>query len=142
MNREERRNLMKQGAKKETVDKLSQFDKPASIKEVINISRAVAQDVSAEYVEDYRKRSAGVIMATSIQLELLKKLVTDKGLITEEEFNKLYEVAAAEFEEAQRKYVEEQMRLAEQQKNQQESPVVSAKSEMNPVGPVKLEVVK
>lgn len=130
---------MRKGATKETVDRLAEFEKPAKLKEVLSISRAVAQDVASEYVEDYRRRSAGVIMATTLQLELLKKLVIEKGLITEEEFNKQYEVAAAEFEEAQRKYVEDQLKNAMKQDS---APQVSAKMDMNPVDSVKLEVVK
>ena len=140
MNREDRRNLMKQGVSKETADRLAQFDQPAKLKEVLSISRAVAQDVASEYVEDYRKRSAGVTMALMLQVELLKKLVIEKGLITEEEFNKKYEISAAEFERAQREYIEEQLKVMEDAKK--DSPKVDAKVDMNPVGSVDLKIVK
>jgi len=91
MNREERRSYMKQGASKETVDRLQQFQSPCTLAEAVQISRATSEDV----LEDYHRRVAPVQMAQSIQIEVLKSMLFESGLISEERFRELY-IAQAE----------------------------------------------
>lgn len=105
MNRQERRELEKNGVSKDTIEKLGIYTKPATIAEVIQLARASAEDVCGEMLEDYRKRSSGIIMAMTLQLELLKELVISKGMITEEEFEEKYLNAAKEFEDKQREFL-------------------------------------
>lgn len=130
MNREDRRNLIKNGASKETVDKLQAYNKPCSVLEVVKISRAVAEDVANESLEEYRRLSTGTIVAMTIQLEILKSLVINSGMITEEEFQSLYETSAREFEEKQREYL---AKMKEQENQEAPSNVVKFDPSVNPV---------
>lgn len=102
MNREERRNLMKQGASKETLDKLEQYNKPCTILEVVKLSRAVSEDVVNEAMDEYRRSSASTIISLLLQVEILRDTIIKAGLITTEEFQSIYEQKAKEFEEKER----------------------------------------
>lgn len=127
MNREEKRRLEKNGVSKETIDKLNKYEKPCTVLEVVKLSRAVAEDVANEYLEDYRKRSSGTIIALTLQLEILKKLVIEKELISEEEFQSMYEESAKEFEEKQREYFNAMMKA--------ESEMLQVNEETNDIKP-------
>lgn len=93
MNRAERRSYMKQGATKETVDQLNRFNSPCNIAEAVQIARASAEDV----VEDYHKQNAPIQIAISMQLEILKSMLFEAGVISEEEFRTRYVAQAEEF---------------------------------------------
>ena len=105
MNREERRNLEKNGVSKETIDKLNKYDQPCTILEVVKLARAIAEDVANESLEDYRRRSTGTIIALTLQVEMLKRILVENNLITAEEFQSQYEEEAKLFEEKQREYL-------------------------------------
>lgn len=112
MNRAERRSYMKQGASKETIDRLEQFNKPCTLGEVVQISRASAEDV----VEDYHRRAAPIQMAISMQLEIMKSMLVEAGVISEEKFRELYVKQAEEFNA-----------MANSESTPQENPTMSAK---------------
>lgn len=101
MNRKERRMLEKQGASKETLDKLSMYDKPCSVVDVVKLARAVAEDVLSDKLSEYHKRTSGTIISMTIQLELIKKIVVEKGLTTLEELQELYKSEVSDFESKQ-----------------------------------------
>lgn len=83
MNREERRRL---GVSKGTADRVNQMNSPCTITEAVQIARGVAEDV----VLDYQRRTSNLQISLSLQVELLKKVVMDNGLITEEQFKEMY----------------------------------------------------
>lgn len=117
MNREERRNLSKQGVSQETIDKMEMLKKPCTIGETIQIARAAAEDVCAEVLTKYRRDTSGLIMAMTIQLEVMKELFIKRGLVTEEEFNDLYKSEAEALNEKQKQYIHDNMESANQEKN-------------------------
>ena len=91
MNREQRRS-MANGSKKAD-GALKYLESPCSITEAVQIARGVAEDV----VTDYEKRTRSLQVAISLQLDIMKKLMIEKGMITEEEFKSLYLAAAEDF---------------------------------------------
>lgn len=93
MNRAERRNFMKQGVSKETMGKMDTYNSPCSIAEAVQIARASAEDV----VDDYHKSTAPLQIAISMQLEILKSMLFEAGVISEEKFRELYMSQAEEF---------------------------------------------
>lgn len=93
MNRADRRSYMKQGVSKETVNQLDKFNSPCSIAEAVQIARATAEDV----VEDYHKSVTPVQVAISMQVEILKGMLVEAGVISEEKFRELYVKQAEEF---------------------------------------------
>ena len=98
--------MEKQGVSKETIEKLNQYDKPCTILETVKLSRAIAEDVVTEAFEEYRRASTGTIVALTLQVELLKKLMIEKfDVITEEELQSMYQKEAEVFEEKQREYL-------------------------------------
>lgn len=82
MNREQRRNMKRNGGEGE----LRYLKTPCTIAEAAQIARGVAEDV----VTDYANSTSPLQVATSIQVELLKSIVMKAGLVTEEEFKSLY----------------------------------------------------
>ena len=127
MYREERRNLEKNGVSKETIEKLNQYDKPCTILEVVKLSKAVAEDVVSTSIEDYRRKSAGTIIALTLQVELFKKILIEKGLETEESLQSRYETEAKIFEDKQREYLES----LNQTSREEESSVINMSSLKN-----------
>lgn len=99
MNREERRNLIKQGASKETVSRVNSMTSPCTIAEAVQIARASAEDV----LEDYHRNQGNVQLSTSIQVELLKEALFSSGIITEEEFRERYYKKVKEIQGIQEK---------------------------------------
>lgn len=72
-----------------------------TIKEAVQISRGVAEDV----VSDYQKSLNTLQVSISLQLEILKELVIKADLISEEEFKSLYIEKAEEFKKMQEAYL-------------------------------------
>lgn len=143
MNRQERRELEKKGIDKETIDKLNAYDKPCTILEVVKMARAIAEDVVTEALEDYRQRSTSTIIALTLQLELAKKMLFEKGIITEEEFMERYKEDAKAFEDKQREYFNalkeaeaqqlQDEEIASEPENPTKSNVVDFSSKVQPI---------
>lgn len=96
MNRKQRREEMKKGSVSDGMDFLQS---PCTIAETMRIARAAAEDV----MTDYHQHSAHLRIALSLQVEILKDLVINAGLITEEEFKNRYAQQVAAFNEMQKK---------------------------------------
>ena len=75
-----------------------------TITEAVQIARGVAEDV----INDYHRQQASIQLSISIQLDILKELVIEKGLITEEEFKALYMKRAEEISNIQRQKMMEE----------------------------------
>ena len=103
MNRETRRELIKNGAYKKTVENLGAYQSPCTLAEAVQISRASAEDVVASYDQSIRPLQ----VAVSLQVELLKKVIIKSGLVSEEEFKDMYINAVKEFNDTQRASLEE-----------------------------------
>lgn len=123
MNRAERRNLMKQGASKKTVSEIDQYNSPCTLAEAVQISRAAAEDVIADY-----HRSVGAAqLATAIQVDLLKNILIEKGILDEEEFKSMY--------------IEQARAISDMQKSPQDPEEVKSSTEM-PMNVNDLEITK
>lgn len=103
MNRETRRELIKNGASKKTVEDLGAYQSPCTLAEAVQISRASAEDVVASYDQSIRPLQ----VAVSLQVELLKRVIIKSGLVSEEEFKDMYINAVKEFNDTQRASLEE-----------------------------------
>lgn len=86
MNRKARRDMMKQGGR-------DMMQSPCTITEAVQIARGAAEDV----VDDFQKRTSPMHVAMSIQLELLKSMLMESGVISEEEFRDRYVERVEEF---------------------------------------------
>lgn len=75
------------------------FKTPCTISEAVQIARGVSEDV----VNHYHQSRSHLQVSQSIQVDLLKQVVIDSGLITEEEFHKRYLQKAQEIMEMQEK---------------------------------------
>lgn len=91
MNRKERRQNNKFNANEV-------LNKPCTLTEVVQVSRGVVQDE----LDNYARRTSPLQVSMSLQIEILKSLVIKSGLITEEEFKKIYIEKAEEFNQRQK----------------------------------------
>lgn len=78
------------------------FNSPCTIKEAVQLARGVAEDV----VSEYQHNQQPLQVAISLQIEILKDVVMNAGLITEEEFVKRYVGKAEEFNKKQQEAFE------------------------------------
>ena len=101
MNREARRSL---GVSKETSDSLNKFDSYCTIKEVLQLSRASAEDVVEGAIAAYQRRSSPLQVAISLQVEIIRDILIKSGLVSEEEFKSIYMEKAEEFNKMQQEY--------------------------------------
>lgn len=111
MNREQRRKAAKSG---------DPMTSPCTLVEAVQIARAAAEDVIAEYQMSTRHLQVSL----SLQVEILKEIVMEKGLITEEEFREKYMQKVEDFNKRQA----EAMKAAE---SDSESPTGDAKMDIN-----------
>lgn len=102
MNREMRRNKSESGA-------LKYLNTPCTITEATQISRGVAEDVVAEYASQV----GHVQVSTSLQLEVIKEILINAGITTEEEIKEKYILRAEEFNRMQEKLRKEAQMKAE-----------------------------
>lgn len=98
MNREQRRRV------KKTDEELKYLNTPCTITEALQLARGVAEDV----VSDYNSQQAPLHVAISLQVEILKEVVINAGLISEEKFRTLYMEKAEEFNRRQREMLNEE----------------------------------
>lgn len=86
-------------------------EQPCTMKEVVQISRGVAEDVVEDVVEDvmsqYQQHQNPLMAAISIQVELIKEVLFKAGVVEAEEFKSLYEEKVKQFQEEQKKRIEE-----------------------------------
>lgn len=99
MNREDRRNLIKNGASKNTVNNLDAYQSPCTILEATQIARGVAEDVLNEYAENI----GHLQVSMTLQIEMLKKIIVSNGLATEEELKEMYIKEVQSFNDMQKK---------------------------------------
>lgn len=107
MNRDERRKLKKAGVSAETIKSKELLEQPCSIGETIQLARAAAQDVCQYVFEAYRKDTSSLMMAMTLQIDILKQKLIDAGIFSEEEFIAEYNKAAEKFQEEQREYIKQ-----------------------------------
>jgi NADPH-dependent curcumin reductase CurA len=74
-------------------DKEADLQSPATLQEVIQ----VASSVSADAINHYHHQSNPLMVSVSLHAELLKNILIEKGLITEEEYDKRFEESVADF---------------------------------------------
>jgi hypothetical protein len=94
VNREQRRSIEKQKQSGE----LRYLQTPCTITEAAQIARGVAEDV----VSEYSQQNSPLQVAMSIQIEILKDIVINGGLITEDKFRERYMEKAMEFNQMQK----------------------------------------
>ena len=99
MNREERRKL---GINKETSEKLDYLNTPCTLTEAVQISRGVAEDVLKEYHKNY----SPLQISWSIQVDILKNVLIENGLITEDKFRSMYMERVSEIKDTQNQSIE------------------------------------
>ena len=104
MNREQRRKMNKSGGE------MKYLNKPCSLSDASQIARGVAEEV----VQDYDYNQKHIQISISLQLELIKDILIEKGIITEEEFKEKYLAKAKEFEKLQREAFESAIEKATQ----------------------------
>lgn len=73
--------------------KLAQLENPATIRDVVEIATSVANDM----INDYHKQSNPIIVSTTLHIEIIKAKLIEKGLVTAEEFEYLFEESVKEF---------------------------------------------
>lgn len=95
MNREQRR---KAGINGDKLVSKGQLNSPCTITEAVQIARGVAEDV----ITDYNHQQSHLQIAISLQIEILKDVVIKSGLITEEDFRRMYNEKAEEFNKMQK----------------------------------------
>lgn len=84
-------------------DQIEMLNNPCTIKEAVQIARAVAEDV----VTDYLQRVSQVQMAISLQVETLKDMLFSNDILSEERFKEVYLLKASQAEEMRRQMMEE-----------------------------------
>lgn len=80
------------------------MDSPCTISESLRIARAVVDDA----FKDYQLKNSNLLIAMSLQLEIIKEVITNSGLISKDEFYNQYVSRAKEFEEMQREAYEKE----------------------------------
>lgn len=96
MNREQRRKMNKSGGE------LKYLNKTCTLSDASQIARGVAEEMISEY--DYQSKH--VQISISLQLELIKDILIEKGIVSEEEFKERYLAKAKEFEAMQKEAFE------------------------------------
>lgn len=82
------------------------LNSPCTIKEAVQIARAVAEDVITEYLQKFSQ----VQMAISLQVETLKEELFTQEVISEDKFKERLLVKASEAEEMKKKLYEQKMK--------------------------------
>lgn len=82
-------------------------EQPCTMKEVVQISRGVAEDVVEDVISQYQQHQNPLMAAISIQVELIKEVLFKAGVVGAEEFKSLYEEKVKQFQEEQKKRIEE-----------------------------------
>ena len=82
-------------------------EQPCTMKEVVQISRGVAEDVVEDVMSQYQQHQNPLMAAISIQVELIKEVLFKAGVVEAEEFKSLYEEKVKQFQEEQKKRIEE-----------------------------------
>ena len=86
-------------------------EQPCTMKEVVQISRGVAEDVVEDVMSQYQQHQNPLMAAISIQVELIKEVLFKAGVVEAEEFKSLYEEKVKQFQEEQKKRIEEMLVL-------------------------------
>lgn len=105
MNREERRNLKKAGMSDKSIKDMDLLNQPCSVGEVVRLARAAAQDVCQVVFENYRRDTSSLMMAMTLQIDILKNKLISAGIFSEEEFIESYKISAEKFQEEQKEYL-------------------------------------
>lgn len=92
MNREQRRKGMK-----------DINDLPCNLSEVIRIAKSVSEDS----LKDYHNTLSPMLISVSLQLEMLKSVLFDANVISEEEYNEKFSMKVDEFNKDREKILEE-----------------------------------
>lgn len=100
LNREQRRKrdrieakATKKGLKKQESKMVDTMQTPATIGEVVQIATSVANDV----INGYHQQANPLIVSMSLHIEIIKKKLVENNLVTEEEFDNLFEESVSEF---------------------------------------------
>lgn len=126
INREERRSM---GMSKETADKLNQLQSPCTVIEAVQLAQGVAKDA----VDNYHKGINPLIVSLSLQVELIKEILMQSNLVTEEDYKERLQKMIDKFNEDKAEMMKEYEEKFKQA--QQEEPKTDMK-------PQPLEIVK
>lgn len=137
MNREERRNLKKLGVSDKTIKDKELLEQPCSIGETIQLARAAAQDVCQYVFEAYRRDTSSLMMAMTLQIDILKAKLIAAGMFSEEEFIEEYKVAAEKFHQEQKEYLEKM-----KEESPDKSPDVQQLGTVMKISDINVEVTK
>lgn len=114
MNREEKRKLKKQGLSEKGISDLEYLTTPCTLAEAVQVARGVVEDALTDYNEKYTARLRSTVIIQSIHIEVMKNIILDKGILTEEEYKELLSVESRKYEERQRELQEKAKKLAEE----------------------------
>lgn len=125
MNREQRRELERQGVSKETVNKFDAMQSPCTIAEAIQLSRATAEDV----LMDYAMKNRPLQVSLALQVEILKETLIKAGMIREDFFERVYKQKIEEFNQKQKERFEKEEETPETTKMSVQSNDIQVKVE-------------
>lgn len=104
MGRKERRDLERKGVSKETAKKVDALNTPCTILEAIQLAEGVVEDA----LTTYKANTVPLTVSHTLHIQVMKNLLISKGLITEEEFMKLYMEEAEHYKAEQLRFQEEE----------------------------------
>ena len=116
MNREQRRGYKKNDILDKKNNPLETY---CTISECLQIARASAQDIIEQVIREYSKETQPQVIATSLQVDVLRNMLFKSGILDEEEFKAEYAKKATEFNELQKKYKES---LEKERSTEEEEP--------------------
>lgn len=79
---------------------------PCTIAEAVQIANAVASDILKTAMDPVIKNFNSIIAAQSLYIEILKGVVIEQGILTEDEFQKRYTEISEAFVKAQKENLE------------------------------------
>lgn len=116
MGRKERRDLEKKGVSKETAKKVDALNTPCTVLEAIQLAQAAIGDALTEY----KASTVPLTVSHTLHIQVMKNILISKGLITEEEFMKLYMEEAEHYKAEQLRFEEAERKAAESESNENE----------------------
>lgn len=143
MNRADRRKLSKKGTviqmpnKSGNLTEEELLNMPCTIKDVLRICEANVSDA----IKNYHNNLNPMIISVSLQLEIIKKILIDSNLITEEKYNEIFKEKLDEFN-ADRKAILEEIEKSKKETADDTDAKVEMKAEDSEVTILKKEEVE
>lgn len=107
-NRSQAREMAKQFGKQDAEryrKTLDAMNKPCTLSEAVQVARGVAEDISKDAVNGMYDQVQPVLVSTSLQIELIKRILIEHNIVTKDEFNSMLESDIKKFNEERKEFL-------------------------------------